>query len=177
MKRLSKALTPILLLMFASTALAGDTPLGVRLGVLAVASLGIFGLFRLGRELAGDRCGWSDSVAASGLSLGPPPAPGSAVASDSSCGFIRVEWSAVAEADSYAVYREGAPLATVGGTAFDDTEVPPGSYLYTVAARNRCGESPAAEDSGTRPPDPPPPRGLDTGAGGGSNSYESVGLG
>ncbi len=43
----------------ASTALAGDTPLGVRLGVLAVASLGIFGLFRLGRELAGDRCGWS----------------------------------------------------------------------------------------------------------------------
>lgn len=43
----------------ASTALAGNSPFGVRLGVLAVASVGIGGLFHLGRALGGARCGWS----------------------------------------------------------------------------------------------------------------------
>ncbi|MBN1827151.1 MAG: T9SS type A sorting domain-containing protein [Candidatus Eisenbacteria bacterium] len=109
---------------------------------------------------AGNRCGWSDSTASIGLSLGPPPPLAALAASDDSCGFVRLVWGAVADADSYAVYRDGIPVAVIAETTLVDT-APPDAYLYAVAARNRCGDSPAAQDSGTRPPDPPqPPAGL-----------------
>ncbi len=42
----------------ASTGVLGDRVVAVRLGVLLVASVGILGLFHLGRELGGVRCAW-----------------------------------------------------------------------------------------------------------------------
>ncbi|WP_089911952.1 CHAP domain-containing protein [Lentzea albida] len=56
---------------------------------------------------------------------------------------VNLSWSAAAGASDYQVYRDGALLATVGGTGHLDAQVSPGqSYNYAVVARNSAGTSP-----------------------------------
>jgi hypothetical protein len=100
-------------------------------------------------------CGRSDSVAAAGIRPpDPPAAPAQVTASDTLCGRVVVTWSAVANADSFTVYRNSARIAAVAGTSYEDVPAP-GNYAYEVSAKNRCGEGPKRSDPGTRPPDAP----------------------
>ncbi|MFH1682129.1 MAG: Ig-like domain-containing protein [Candidatus Eisenbacteria bacterium] len=85
-----------------------------------------------------------------------PPAPANVAATDDLCGEIRISWNAAAHADSYRVFRNGSPIGTVAGTSLVDGMAPPGTYAYTIAARNSCGESSASvPDAGTRRPAAP----------------------
>lgn len=103
---------------------------------------------------AGNACGWSGAAVDSGTVLSPPAPPAGLSASDTICGLVRLSWTAAAHADSFDVYRNSARIASVAGTEFEDVPSP-GTYAYEVAARNSCGESSRAADSGTRPPDAP----------------------
>ena len=104
---------------------------------------------------AGNICGWSDSAVTAGTVAGPPDPPDTLFASDDSCGVVSLWWSATAGVDSYSVYRNAELLVSTPDTFHVDSPSP-GGYLYTVTAWNRCGESAARADSGTRPPTTPP---------------------
>ncbi|RPJ45954.1 MAG: hypothetical protein EHM19_04755, partial [Candidatus Latescibacterota bacterium] len=86
-----------------------------------------------------------------------PSAPGSVVATDDVCGSIDVSWAASAGAESYLVLRDGLDLAETVETSIQDGAAAPGSsYVYSVIARNECGDSPeSGGDEGFRPFDPP----------------------
>ncbi|OHB03788.1 MAG: hypothetical protein A2920_01925 [Candidatus Zambryskibacteria bacterium RIFCSPLOWO2_01_FULL_43_17] len=87
----------------------------------------------------------SDSVEVSLLVTPEPPvAPViiSANASGTCGGVIDLQWSVVANAEYYKVFRDGALIATTTATSVSDSGlVPLSSHIYTVRAVNSVGES------------------------------------
>ena len=105
-----------------------------------------------------DATGTGDTATVVGFRPSAPVAPSVIAAGDDSCGVIRIDWDAAAEADSYRVFQNGAPLAVTAEIFYRDTLSSPGAYEYTVSAFNACGESAESQpDSGSRPPDGPGP--------------------
>ena len=106
-----------------------------------------------------NNCGESTETGDNGTVLPPPPAaPASFTASDDSCNRVRLDWPASPGAALYRIYRGGALIAEVGGGTLTYDDMPaPGTYPYGVAAANSCGESIAAEDTGTLLDALPPP--------------------
>lgn len=109
--------------------------------------------------VAMNSCGRSAPAGASGTVLpGAPSAPATLTASDTSCLFVRLDWPATADVDSYTVARNSIDIATIDGAllVFRDT-IAPGRYDYSVVATNSCGASAARSDSGGVLPAPAPP--------------------
>ncbi|MBG0828636.1 carbohydrate binding domain-containing protein [Planomonospora sp. ID67723] len=98
-----------------------------------------------------------------------PPAP-TGLTGTGTVTTATLKWNAVEGATGYTVYRNGAKVATVTGTAH--TENPqPGTYDYQVTASNAAGESPRSAAvpvtvGNDQPPPPPAPTGLTGGVGG-----------
>ena len=103
----------------------------------------------------------SGAVCDSGRALASPEPPVNVVASDDSCSFVEIAWSASEEAANYFVYRDGTPMpgGPVADTVHRDSNVVTGTtYVYWVTASNSCGESGQSNsDSGTAfgPPSAP----------------------
>ncbi len=85
--------------------------------------------------------------------FGPPDPPALVTAGDDECDFVRIEWDISLNATSYDVFRDGAWIDSVGSSElpiFIDAVAPPGTYSYSVAARNSCGSSSRVSDDGRR---------------------------
>lgn len=68
------------------------------------------------------------------------PAPGGLAATGADGRSVSLRWDAVEGAAGYALYRDGARIATPAGTSHTDTGLAPGtSYAYSVAARDSQG--------------------------------------
>lgn len=68
------------------------------------------------------------------------PAPSGLATTGVTDTSITLNWNSVATAASYAVYRDGARIATPAGATFTDTGLSPGSsHTYSVAARDSAG--------------------------------------
>lgn len=68
------------------------------------------------------------------------PAPSGLAATGSSDTSVTLDWNRVADAVSYAVYRDGTRVGTPNGPPFTDTGLDPGgSHTYSVAARDAAG--------------------------------------
>ncbi|MET7617530.1 PHB depolymerase family esterase [Streptomyces sp. NPDC005408] len=73
-------------------------------------------------------------------SPGGLPAPSGLAASGITDTSISLSWTAVDGAASYAVYRDGARIATPAAASFTDSRLSPGtSHTYSVAARDAAG--------------------------------------
>jgi hypothetical protein len=79
-----------------------------------------------------------------------PSAPTALSHSVTADGAVRLAWHASSDnfgVTSYAVFRDGAQIASAGSPAFEDAGAPEGPHVYTVyaedAARNRSGASAA----------------------------------
>jgi len=107
------------------------------------------------------------SASASGVALAAPTsAPANVMATVDMGGTVTVSWDAVANADSYDVFRntidDAGSAAFVGNTtmlSLDDPGAPSGQTLfYYVGAINACGNGPlspgASVDTGMAPPAP-----------------------
>ena len=70
----------------------------------------------------------------------PPAAPSDLTASVNASS-VSLNWSAVEEASSYRIYRDGSILATVNSNSFSENGLADGSYFYEVSAVNDYGES------------------------------------
>ncbi|MFI8500755.1 PHB depolymerase family esterase [Streptomyces sp. NPDC085524] len=71
---------------------------------------------------------------------GGPPAPTGLAATAATDTTVTLGWNAVGGAASYAVYRDGARIATPDGSPFTDTGLGPGTgHSYAVAARDGAG--------------------------------------
>ncbi|MFD9825563.1 chitinase [Streptomyces violascens] len=88
-----------------------------------------------------------------------PAAPTGLTASGATSSSIGLSWSPATGATGYTVYRDGAKVASVGGTSATVTGLAPTtSYAFQVTATNSAGESPksatvtAATTGGTTPP-------------------------
>jgi titin len=99
---------------------------------------------------------FSDSTSATTQAppLQPPAKPTGIGASALSSTAIRVAWSAVANADSYHVYRSLDPSATYNliftlpGTIYDDGSLAAATtYYYKVMAKNTAGQSPYSDSA------------------------------
>ncbi len=91
------------------------------------------------------------------------PAPPTGVsATDDLCQVVNIVWDQSPNALSYVVERNGNQVAEVFSAPyfFTDTAVQPGSYTYAVKARNLCGTSTGAVDTGTRRAGPGEPGNL-----------------
>ncbi len=99
---------------------------------------------------AANECGELPSLAANGTVLpAAPTAPLLVTASDTSCAFVRIDWNASADADSYVVHGPGGPIAVLpAATMFYEDMKPPGVYEYGVVAQNSCGLSGPAVAAG-----------------------------
>lgn len=76
-----------------------------------------------------------------------PPAPGTPVAT-AGCGQISLSWPPVAGAQTYKIYRDGVPLATVGGSPYTDVNpTTSGQRCYRVSAVAACGEGPQSNQA------------------------------
>ena len=79
------------------------------------------------------------------LSQVRPPAPAKVTATETSPGVVTVEWTAVAGAKDYYVFKETRPngarfLGMVAGTRFVDSTVKPGvTYSYGITSRSAAG--------------------------------------
>ncbi|MBN1827464.1 MAG: T9SS type A sorting domain-containing protein [Candidatus Eisenbacteria bacterium] len=103
-------------------------------------------------------CGTSAAASDQGRALFAPGSPGVLVASDTSCSLVRLEWTASVEADSYRVYRDGAPLASLpAASRVWIDRASSGSYEYAVEAGNGCGWSKTTAAAGTILPGTPLP--------------------
>ncbi|MDH3890015.1 MAG: T9SS type A sorting domain-containing protein [candidate division Zixibacteria bacterium] len=69
------------------------------------------------------------------------PAPPNSLTCSPGCGYIQLTWPASAGATQYRVYRDGAILVAVGGTAYQDNSPGAAERCYVVTAVNTCGES------------------------------------
>ena len=92
-------------------------------------------------------------------------APTGVAASDGSfCQYVRVTWNQVNGASGYAVWRNGAVLASNVLSPYDDFTAAAGtSYNYAVAALSAvstCGSALSASNAGYRAAVPPPPTGV-----------------
>ncbi|MEW1926891.1 PHB depolymerase family esterase [Streptomyces sp. NPDC088360] len=68
------------------------------------------------------------------------PAPGGLARTGATDTSVTLNWNSVSGAASYAVYRDGARIATPTGPPFTDTGLSPGgSHTYSVAARDASG--------------------------------------
>jgi hypothetical protein len=68
------------------------------------------------------------------------PAPAGLAATDATDTSITLQWNTVRGAADYAVYRDGARVATPNGPPFTDTDLSPGtSHTFSVAARDSAG--------------------------------------
>lgn len=68
------------------------------------------------------------------------PAPSGLAATGASDTSVTLDWNRVADAVSYAVYRDGTRVGTPNGPPFTDTGLDPGgSHTYSVAARDAAG--------------------------------------
>ncbi|MFD8141911.1 PHB depolymerase family esterase [Streptomyces sp. NPDC059708] len=68
------------------------------------------------------------------------PAPAGLSATGTTDTSVTLAWGDVAGAASYAVYRDGARIATPAGSPFTDTGLSPGgTHAYAVAARDGAG--------------------------------------
>ncbi|MFC8126282.1 PHB depolymerase family esterase [Streptomyces sp. NPDC057302] len=68
------------------------------------------------------------------------PAPSGLAATGATDTSLTLNWNAVGDAASYAVYRDGARVATPTGPPFTDTGLSPASrHTYSVAARDTTG--------------------------------------
>jgi chitodextrinase len=73
---------------------------------------------------------------------GAPPTPAQLQVAATDCGHVSLSWAASPGATGYAVYRDGAAIATPTPTAFvDDTVAPSTTYRYAVAATDAAGHS------------------------------------
>ncbi|NNE08105.1 MAG: hypothetical protein HKN20_06040 [Gemmatimonadetes bacterium] len=104
-------------------------------------------------------CGTSpDSTVAIGTVLpGPPAAPVTFTASDTSCSVVVLEWSASVDADYYLVYRDGARIDSLAAAVlgYQDSPGGSGSFTYGIAAGNECGVSDSTEAKGVVLPGAP----------------------
>ena len=85
-------------------------------------------------------CGESvASAVATGYAVQVPPTPNGVSASDGTyCGLVQLSWTASSGAASYNVYRDGALVAGVAASAYQDTPGDTAIHSYTVAAENGC---------------------------------------
>lgn len=109
--------------------------------------------------VARSACGLSSAVSATGgVRPAAPDEPAFFAASDSSCRFVRLDWSAAPRAEGYQLRRNGVTIATLGAGvhSFED-EAGGGAHLYEIAAENGCGESRRVQTVGNvlSPPSPP----------------------
>ena len=92
--------------------------------------------------LAVDDAGESTSKASVSATVNnaPPAAPtnlNAAVNGDS----VSLSWTAVADATSYNLYRDGSLIASPSTNSFNDTSLADATYLYEVSAVDDAGES------------------------------------
>jgi hypothetical protein len=81
----------------------------------------------------------------------PPPAPSTFTASDDQPDGVHLAWTAVPEALTYRLYRDGQPIATVQSPATSYIDSPTlGDYTYCIEALNLGGPSPQVCDEGSR---------------------------
>ncbi len=76
---------------------------------------------------------------------GTPPAP--SISTSVSTDDVTVNWSSVASATSYNVYRDGSLVGSTGGTSYNDNNLANGTYAYTVKATNGTNLSAASNTS------------------------------
>jgi hypothetical protein len=99
-------------------------------------------------------CGESDSCCVDGTRKAPPTPPTGCLASDDLCDKVGLTWTDNSDDETgFYVYRNGAPLATLGADveSYDDLTAASGAtYSYCVSAYNECGESDSCCDDGTR---------------------------
>ncbi|MCB1218892.1 PQQ-binding-like beta-propeller repeat protein [bacterium] len=102
--------------------------------------------YRVAALLAEGQTAYSDS--AEGWSMPLPAAPLNPLASQGTVlDGIELSWEAVADADSYRVYRDGntAELAELGDTSYIDSELPDSAtHQYAIRAVNAAGIGPAS---------------------------------
>jgi hypothetical protein len=83
-----------------------------------------------------------------------PTAPTGVAASDTLCDLVRVTWTAMANVNSFEIFKNNTSIGTAAGnaTSFDYTAATPGvTDQYTVKAINDCGPSNASTaNAGTR---------------------------
>lgn len=108
-------------------------------------------------------------LADSGFRGSVPDAPGIIVASDNNCSAIVVNWTDVAGATSYMLYRNttnnsatATLLATVTSSDYSWTSATPATtYFFWAKAKNTCGTSGFSNaTTGTRLPGPGVPTGV-----------------
>ncbi|MBU1983433.1 hypothetical protein KJ815_03375, partial [bacterium] len=105
------------------------------------------------RVVAANTCGSGDtSSAVIGERIPSLAAVTGVVATDDSCGFVRITWNNIAEEDSFQILRDGTRIGGVAAdviTFTDNTATPWTTYGYTVVGYNQCGAGAAsAVDSG-----------------------------
>ena len=105
--------------------------------------------------LAYNRCGARPAITSdTGKRRAAPLAPLTLTASENSCDSILVTWTATANVDTFLVYRDDAPIASVLGVVqfyVDRTAAAGPWYHYYVKSKNPCGLSVASvADSGRR---------------------------
>jgi fibronectin type 3 domain-containing protein len=105
--------------------------------------------------LSFNTCGSSlPSATNSGSRRSLPAQVTGVVASDTNCTGVVVQWSNVANEDSFRIYRNTVQIGHVAAdvlTYLDATAVPGTTYSYTVAASNACGAGTVSNpDDGTR---------------------------
>lgn len=130
------------------------------------------------------------NVLATGITVGTctgdctPPSTPVLTAAVPAASSVSLSWTASTDAvgvTGYDVYRDGTRVATVTGTAYDDTGLSPGSYRYTVTAHDAAGNTsapsePAVVDVVCTDCTPPPPAGLVLDDFDGSPAYPSAAL-
>ena len=100
---------------------------------------------------AGNSSGWTPQSTNNSGYAGDLVTPAGVTASDGSFfDRVRVTWNISAGATKYRIYRDGAQIAEITGTSYDDTSVTAWqSYKYSVKAGNSSGWTPLSiPDSG-----------------------------
>ncbi|MER5637232.1 discoidin domain-containing protein [Kitasatospora sp. NPDC002227] len=107
------------------------------------------------RDAAGDQSANSNTVTRKGSSATPPTAPSNLAYTQPSSGKLTLTWSAASDqvgVTGYTVYRNGAKLATVGGSTLTYTDSVADSLTvsYYVTASDAAGLESAASNTVTR---------------------------
>ncbi|GAA1952734.1 discoidin domain-containing protein [Kitasatospora viridis] len=107
------------------------------------------------KDTAGNESANSNTVTRTGSSATAPTAPSNLAYTQPSSGQVALTWSAASDAvgvTGYTVYRNGAKLATVGGSTLGYTDSVADSLTvsYDVTASNAAGLESAASNTVTR---------------------------